>query len=86
MLDSTSPFWLYSTYGVVVKAREKESGNIVAIKKFMESDEDEQVKKTALREIRMLKVLLPPHIFHTLSLLHVIPSSLPTSACSVPAL
>ena len=30
---------------------------IVAIKKFKESDEDEHVRKTALREIRVLKLL-----------------------------
>ena len=30
---------------------------IVAIKKFKESDEDEQVRKTALREVRILKQL-----------------------------
>ena len=45
-----------STYGVVLKARHKETGQIVAIKKFKESDEDEQVRKTALREVRILKV------------------------------
>lgn len=45
-----------STYGVVLKCRHKESGQIVAIKKFKESDEDEQVRKTALREVRILKV------------------------------
>ena len=28
----------------------------MAIKKFKESDEDEQVRKTALREVRILKV------------------------------
>lgn len=44
------------TYGVVTKARHKETGQIVAIKKFKESDEDEQVRKTALREVRILKV------------------------------
>eukprot|EP00966_Prymnesium_polylepis_P039743 922319-Prymnesium_polylepis.1 len=44
------------TYGVVLKARHKETGQIVAIKKFKESDEDEQVRKTALREVRILKV------------------------------
>ena len=32
----------------------------MAIKKFKESDEDEQVRKTALREVRILKVRLPP--------------------------
>jgi cyclin-dependent kinase-like len=49
---------LHSTYGVVIKARHKETGQIVAIKKFKESDVDEQVRKTALREIRILKVRL----------------------------
>ena len=45
------------TYGVVLKARHKETGQVVAIKKFKESDEDEQVRKTALREVRILKQL-----------------------------
>eukprot|EP00760_Papus_ankaliazontas_P029302 PhM_4_TR4195/c0_g1_i1/m.82627/K08824/CDKL; cyclin-dependent kinase-like len=45
------------TYGVVVKARHKETQQLVAIKKFKESDDDEQVRKTSLREIRMLKNL-----------------------------
>ena len=41
---------------MVVKARHKASGQIVAIKKFKESDDDERVRKTALREVRILKV------------------------------
>ena len=45
------------TYGIVLKARQKETGAVVAIKKFKESDEDEQVRKTALREVRILKQL-----------------------------
>eukprot|EP00949_MAST-11_sp_MAST-11-sp1_P004270 g4270.t1 len=45
------------TYGVVLKCKHKETGQIVAIKKFKESDEDEQVRKTALREVRILKQL-----------------------------
>ncbi|RLN65452.1 hypothetical protein BBJ29_001155, partial [Phytophthora kernoviae] len=45
------------TYGVVLKCRHKATGQIVAIKKFKESDDDEQVKKTALREIKILKQL-----------------------------
>ena len=49
-------FGVGSTYGIVLKARHKETGQIVAIKKFKESDEDEQVRKTALREVRILKV------------------------------
>eukprot|EP00759_Apiculatamorpha_spiralis_P021795 PhF_6_TR26342/c0_g1_i1/m.37899/K08824/CDKL; cyclin-dependent kinase-like len=45
------------TYGVVVKARHKETQQLVAIKKFKESEDDEQVRKTSLREIKMLKSL-----------------------------
>ena len=45
------------TYGIVLKARHKHKGTLVAIKKFKESDADEQVRKTALREIRILKQL-----------------------------
>jgi len=45
------------TYGKVFKARVKSNGRTVAIKKFKESDEDEATKKTALREIRILKQL-----------------------------
>jgi len=48
---------LRSTYGVVMKARHRQTGKLVAIKKFKESDEDDQVRKTALREIRILKVV-----------------------------
>lgn len=33
------------TYGVVFKARVKESGELVAIKRFKESDSDEQVRR-----------------------------------------
>jgi len=45
-------------YGIVYKAKNKENGEFVAIKKFKESiDEDEIVKKTTNREIRMLKTL-----------------------------
>ena len=45
------------SYGVVLKCRHRETGQIVAIKKFLESDEDQNVKKIALREVRMLKVM-----------------------------
>ena len=44
------------SYGVVLKCRQKETGRMVAIKKFLETDEDATVKKIAMREIRMLKV------------------------------
>lgn len=44
------------SYGIVMKCRHKETGQIVAIKKFIETEEDQNVRKMALREIRMLKV------------------------------
>lgn len=45
------------SYGIVFKCRNRESGQIVAIKKFVETDDDPAIKKIALREIRMLKVI-----------------------------
>ncbi|KAL6484065.1 hypothetical protein MHYP_G00089380 [Metynnis hypsauchen] len=45
------------SYGTVTKCRHRESGRIVAVKKFLESDEDKSVKKIALREIKLLKQL-----------------------------
>ena len=44
------------SYGVVIKCRHRDTGQVVAIKKFLETDEDQTVKKIAMREIRMLKV------------------------------
>ncbi|XP_064317243.1 cyclin-dependent kinase-like 1 isoform X3 [Phalacrocorax carbo] len=45
------------SYGVVFKCRNKDTGQIVAIKKFLESEEDPVIRKIALREIRMLKCI-----------------------------
>jgi len=44
-------------YGVVLKCRNKETNEIVAIKKFKESDDDENVKKATLREVKILRML-----------------------------
>jgi cyclin-dependent kinase-like len=44
-------------YGVVLKCRNKENGETVAIKKFKDSDEDEIIKKTTLREVKILRML-----------------------------
>lgn len=44
------------SYGVVFKCRNKDTGQLVAIKKFVESEDDPLIKKIAMREIRMLKV------------------------------
>ncbi|XP_042169472.1 cyclin-dependent kinase-like 1 isoform X1 [Oncorhynchus tshawytscha] len=45
------------SYGVVFKCRNRDTGQIVAIKKFVESEDDPVIKRIALREIRMLKQL-----------------------------
>ncbi|XP_060595264.1 cyclin-dependent kinase-like 2 isoform X15 [Ruditapes philippinarum] len=45
------------SYGMVLKCRHKDTGQLVAIKKFLESEDDKMVKKIALREVRMLKQL-----------------------------
>ncbi|KAL6443805.1 hypothetical protein ACFW04_001696 [Cataglyphis niger] len=45
------------SYGLVMKCKHRESGQIVAIKKFLETEEDVQVRKMAIREIMMLKKL-----------------------------
>lgn len=44
------------SYGLVIKCKHKESDQMVAIKKFVETEEDATVRRMALREIRMLKV------------------------------
>lgn len=44
------------SYGVVMKCRHRDTDQLVAIKKFLETEEDATVRRMALREIRMLKV------------------------------
>ena len=44
------------SYGQVAKARHKKSGQIVAIKRFIETEEDVNIRRLALREINLLKV------------------------------
>lgn len=49
-------------YGIVLKCRDKETGAEVAIKKFKESEDDELVRKTILREVKVLQMLNHPNI------------------------
>jgi cyclin-dependent kinase-like len=54
-------------YGVVLKCRNKESGEVVAIKKFKEEEAaaaegDDALRKTALREVKILRLLRHPNI------------------------
>jgi serine/threonine protein kinase len=44
------------SYGMVFKCRNRDTGQIVAIKKFVESEDDPLIRKIALREIRLLRV------------------------------
>ncbi|KAM4853212.1 cyclin-dependent kinase-like 1 isoform 1-T1 [Thomomys bottae] len=50
------------SYGVVFKCRNRDTGQLVAIKRFLESEDDPLIKKVALREIRMLKQLKHPNL------------------------
>eukprot|EP00808_Paulinella_micropora_P005452 g18794.t1 len=45
------------TYGVVYKARDQMTGDIIALKKIRLEAEDEGVPSTAIREISLLKEL-----------------------------
>ncbi|KAG8228480.1 hypothetical protein J437_LFUL009345 [Ladona fulva] len=44
------------SYGVVFKCRCRDTGELVAIKKYVDSEDDPVIRKIALREIRMLKI------------------------------
>ncbi|ELW47000.1 Cyclin-dependent kinase-like 1 [Tupaia chinensis] len=46
--------------------RNRDTGQIVAIKRFLESEDDPVIKKIALREIRMLKQLKHPNLVNLL--------------------
>ena len=46
----------------MLKCRNKETREILAIKKFKESEDDETVKKTTIREVKMLKLLKQENI------------------------
>jgi len=50
------------TYGVVYKAQNKITGEIVALKKIRLEKEDDGVPSTAIREISLLKTLKHPNI------------------------
>ena len=50
------------TYGVVYKARNKITGQLVALKKIRLENQEEGVPSTAIREISLLKELKHPNI------------------------
>lgn len=58
------------TYGVVYKARDVTSNEIVALKKIRLEAEDEGVPSTAIREISLLKELNDENIVRLLDIVH----------------
>ena len=46
------------TYGVVYKAKDRVTGEIIALKKIRLDTESEGVPSTAMREISLLKVVI----------------------------
>ncbi|KDR80604.1 hypothetical protein GALMADRAFT_240936 [Galerina marginata CBS 339.88] len=58
------------TYGVVYKAKDVNSGEIVALKKIRLEAEDEGVPSTAIREISLLKELKDENIVRLLDIVH----------------
>jgi cyclin-dependent kinase len=58
------------TYGVVYKARNLETGNIVALKKIRLEGEDEGIPSTALREISVLREIEHENIVKLIDVVH----------------
>jgi serine/threonine protein kinase len=58
------------TYGVVYKAKDRNTGQIVALKKIRLETEDEGVPSTAIREISLLKELDHPNCVKLLDIVH----------------
>ncbi|BGP32051.1 Cyclin-dependent kinase catalytic subunit [Rhodotorula toruloides] len=62
--------WEEGTYGVVYRSRNKETGEIVALKKIRLEAEDEGVPSTAIREISLLKEMKDPNVVRLLDITH----------------
>ena len=58
------------TYGVVFKARDKETDSIVALKKIRLENTDEGIPSTAIREISLLQELHHPNIVELKDIVH----------------
>jgi len=58
------------TYGVVYKAKDRVTGEIIALKKIRLEAEDEGIPSTAIREISLLKELNHPNIVRLYDVVH----------------
>ena len=58
------------TYGIVYKAQDKQTGDIVALKRIRLDNENEGVPCTAIREISLLKELRHPNIVRLYDVMH----------------
>jgi len=58
------------TYGVVYKAKDKKTGELLALKKIRLEAEDEGIPSTAIREISLLKQLQHPNIVRLYDVVH----------------
>jgi len=50
------------TYGIVYKAKDRVSGDVVALKRIRLESEEEGIPSTAIREIALLKELQHPNV------------------------
>lgn len=58
------------TYGIVYKAQNKDSGEIVALKRIRLDNEEEGIPCTAVREISLLRELRHDNVVKLLDILH----------------
>lgn len=58
------------TYGIVYKAKDRVTGEIIALKKIRLEAEDEGIPSTAIREISLLKELQHPNIVRLFDVVH----------------
>jgi len=58
------------TYGVVYKAKNKHTGQIVALKKIRLDTEDQGVPSTTLREVALLKEMSHPNVVKLMDVFH----------------
>ena len=58
------------TYGIVYKAKDRVSGQIIALKRIRLEAEDEGIPSTAIREISLLKELRHPNIVRLFDVVH----------------